>query len=85
MEPITIVLLVLLAGTNAVLVYLLIKNRSPEKDTHTLLLQQQLQELARTVDTRLARTDQSMQTQLSESSTLVREVTTASHRAWGDQ
>lgn len=76
MEPITIVLLVLLAGTNAVLVYLIVKNRSPEKDTHTLLLQQQLQELARTVDTRLARTDQSMQTQLSESSTLVREVTT---------
>jgi DNA recombination protein RmuC len=76
METTTVILLILLAVTNAVVLYLVVRNRTPKQDTHALLLQQQIHDLARTIDTRLARTDQSMQTQLSESSTLVREVTT---------
>lgn len=76
MDISTLIILILLIAGNAVLGYLLIRGRAPKQDTNAMLLQQQIQDLARTIDTRLARTDQSMQTQLSESSSLVRNVTT---------
>lgn len=79
MDIAALVLLGVLALGNAVSVYLFIKNRTPKQDTHTLLLQQQIQELARTVDTRLTESSrqlhQSVENQLSESSKLVRDVT----------
>jgi len=78
METIIIILLVLLAIGNAVLLYLLLKNRAPREDTNSLLIQQQIQDLRTTVDRRLGDSSKAMQdsvhTQLTESTKIVRDV-----------
>jgi len=75
------ILLILLTLTVIVLVFVLIRRGSREDDGQSaLLLQQQLQELSRTIDSRLSESSRSMhqsvQTQLGESAKLIREVTT---------
>jgi DNA recombination protein RmuC len=78
METITIALLLLLAVGNAVLMYLLVKSRSPKEDTTSILIQQQIQDLRTTVDRRLGDSSKAMQdsvhTQLTESTKIVRDV-----------
>lgn len=78
METQILALLILLAVGNAVLVYLLVKNRTPREDTTSLLIQQQIQELRSTVDRRLGDTSKAMQDsvhkQLTESTKIVRDV-----------
>lgn len=66
---------------NAYLAWLLFRARKPaEENAATLLIQQQLQELTRTLDARLAESARnvhhSLTTQLGESAKLIREVTT---------
>lgn len=78
MEP-SIAALVVLLVANVVLVFVLVRGREKKDDGSALLLQQQLQELSRTLDARLSEStryvQQSIQNQLSESASLVREVT----------
>lgn len=63
MEEILIGLVVILVLSNAFVVYRLLKPQLEKKedDKSLLLLQQQLQDLARTVDTRLGETNKAMQ------------------------
>lgn len=79
MDTVVLILLAVLVVGNAVLAYLFLRNRAPKQDTNALLIQQQIQELARTMDTRLTESSrhlhQSVENQLSESSKLVRDVT----------
>lgn len=81
METALTLVLVTLVLLNAYLVWLLLRARKPaEEGAATLLIQQQIQELARTLDTRLAESARnvhhSLTTQLGESAKLIREVTT---------
>jgi DNA recombination protein RmuC len=72
-------LIILLIALNAVLVWLILRRRTDSAGETALLLQQQLQELTRTVDQRLTesseRVHRSVEAQLGESARLVREVT----------
>jgi DNA recombination protein RmuC len=81
MESISIILagLIMLLLANGALLWLVIKNR-PKTDQHSfLLLQQQMQELSRTLDQKLGESakqmHESVRTQLGESSRIVKEVT----------
>ncbi len=72
--------LIVLLIVNIALVFLIVRGGRAKKDDGTaLLLQQQLQELSRTLDVRLSESTRqvqhSLQNQLSESASLVREVT----------
>lgn len=77
----TIFLIVIgvLAVAIFVLVFVVLRTRNKPDDTSTLLLQQAIQELRQTVDTKLGESAKTMQeglrTQLSESTRIVREVT----------
>jgi len=93
MEIALIIVVVMLVAGNGVLLYFLARPQPKAPDTNNesmLLLQQQLQELSRTVDTRLSDTTRALDTrlgeqgrsiqntvqnQLSESTKIVREVT----------
>lgn len=80
METLVLVVLILVLLVNAVVLYVLFHKRSEKPDTtSSMLLQQQLQELSRTLDTRLSESSRHVQssiaTQLSESNKLIREVT----------
>jgi DNA recombination protein RmuC len=80
METIVLVALILVLCVNAVVLYMLFHKRSEKPDTtSSMLLQQQLQELSRTLDSRLSESSRHVQssiaTQLSESNKLIREVT----------
>jgi DNA recombination protein RmuC len=81
METILIGLVVLLLIINAFVVYKLLKPEpvKPENDKGLMLLQQQLQDLSKTMDTRLGQTTDkmydSLRDQSSRSQQLVREVT----------
>ena len=78
-ELVLVAAIIILAVGNAVLLYLVLKRQSPRDDTTGLLLQQQIQDLARTVDTKLTESSKhmhrSVETQLGESAKLIREVT----------
>jgi len=81
MEVILTVLTILLLISNVALIVWLLRSRTRAEEPHTLLLlQQQLQDLAKTVDARLAESNKQVQhsvtAQLAESAKLVREVTT---------
>lgn len=80
MESILIVILLLAVLLNGVLMWLLFreKNAGGNESQSALLLQQQLQELTRTVDQRLGETTKTMhdsvKTQFSESQRLIRDI-----------
>jgi DNA recombination protein RmuC len=82
METILILLLITLLIGNGVLIYIMLRPKPPEKpegDTESiLLLQQQLQELSRTVDSRLSETNKAMQegtqSQFRESKELIQNI-----------
>lgn len=80
METILIVLVVLLLAVNAFVVYWLIKPKEEKKDNQEslLLLQQQLQEMTRTMDSRLGETNKAMQEgsrmQFRESKDLIQQI-----------
>jgi DNA recombination protein RmuC len=80
MELTLLIVVVALVALNAFLLWLYLKKgKEPEDNASALMLQQQLQDLARTIDTRLhensKQVNQSVQAQLSESAKLIREVT----------
>lgn len=81
MENILVFLLVLLLGAVSWLGFMVLslKGRKPEKDNSLQLIQSQIQEMARTLDTRVAESSkqvhETVRTQLRESSQLIREVT----------
>jgi DNA recombination protein RmuC len=74
-----LIVLIILLIANGVFMRLILKRRSGRDDNSALLIQNQLQELARTVHSRLGETSkqmhESMRTQLGESTKIVREVT----------
>jgi DNA recombination protein RmuC len=80
MEGILIALVVILLFANGFVIYWLLKPKEEKKedDKGMLLLQQQLQELSRTVDTRLSETNKSMQegarTQFRDSKELIQQI-----------
>ncbi|MBP9749257.1 MAG: DNA recombination protein RmuC [Candidatus Pacebacteria bacterium] len=80
MDLFTPVLLVVLLCINIALIVMLVRGSGKNEGGSALLLQQQLQELSRTLDTRLSEStrhvQKALQTQLSESASLIREVTT---------
>jgi DNA recombination protein RmuC len=79
-EVFLVVAIIVLALGNAVLLYFVLKKDTPREDTTGLLLQQQIQDLARAMDTKLTENSnhmhRSVETQLGESAKLIREVTT---------
>lgn len=81
MEPLQILAVLLLLAILALLIYnsFLKKDAPKEDDKGLLLLQQQMQELTRTMDTKMGESSRAIQdsvkTQLSESTRIVREVT----------
>ncbi len=83
MDILIIILISLLLISNALFFWFTLRKpkKNTNNDNNTLLLQQQIQELSRTLDTRLAdssnKMQKSMQTQLSESATLIREATSS--------
>lgn len=85
MEIIFILLIIMLLGGNGVMLYLLMRPKSVAGSETMLLMQQQLQELARTMDTRLSETNRTMQegsrSQFSESQKLMQSIS----RDVGDQ
>jgi len=79
METLLLVVLLLAVLLNGVLLWLLMKRSNRQEDSQgTLLLQQQLQELTRTMDQRLGETTKTMhdsvKTQFSESQRLIRDI-----------
>lgn len=82
METILILLLIILLIGNGVLIYIMLRPKPPEKregdNESLLLLQQQLQELSRTVDSRLSETNKAMQegtqSQFRESKELIQNI-----------
>ena len=79
MEPILIILLVLLLAIFGLLVYVFFfKSEKKEDGQGMLLMQQQLQELSRTLDNKLTETNRAMQegsrTQFRESRELIQEI-----------
>ncbi len=79
-EGILIVLVVLVLGINIGVVVLLFLRKKPESDTSGLsLIQQQVQELSKTLDARVSESSRAMQEnahrQFSESSKLIKEIT----------
>ena len=80
MEMVLIVLVVVLLLVNAFVVYKLLqpKTSPKEEDKSLLLLQQQLQDMSRTMDSRLSETNKAMQegsrTQFRESRELIQEI-----------
>ena len=80
METILIALLIVLVIGNGVLLWLFFKKQEGQKETEgTMLLQQQLQELTRTLDKKLSDSNKqmndSLKTQMGESNRIVKEVT----------
>ncbi len=79
METITIILISILFISNVLIIWFLLQKKDNTKDS--VLLQQQIQELSRTIDSRLTESSKqvqhSIQTQLKESSVLIREVTSS--------
>ena len=80
METIFIALLVLLVVGNSVLLWLFLQKKDNDNATEgTLLLQQQLQELTRTLDKKLTDSSKqmhdSLKTQMGESNRIIKEVT----------
>jgi DNA recombination protein RmuC len=81
MEPLQILAVLLLLAVLAILLYNSFVKKEPQKgdDKSMLLLQQQIQELTRTMDQRLGESSrsiqESMQRQLSESNKIVGDVT----------
>jgi len=82
MEPLLIILLVVAFAINAILVWFLLRTRSSDgkEDTQSfLLLQQELQNMSRTIDAKIGESSRQMNAsvnaQLGESSRIVREVT----------
>ncbi len=78
MEMLLIGLVVILLVVNVYVVYKLLQPKQEKDSEATLLLQQQLQELSRTMDTRLGETNKIMQegtrTQFRESRELIQEI-----------
>ncbi len=84
MDILLITLIIVLAGGLAVLGFFLyqlsqtLQSRQAARTESTMLLQQQLQELARTIDTKMGETTRTMhasvQTQFSESQKLIRDI-----------
>lgn len=80
MEMILIILVILLLVINGLVVFVLLrpKQKKEEKSEGMVLIQQQLQELARTLDARLGETNKSMQEgarmQFKESKDLIRDI-----------
>ena len=80
MESAIIVLLIILVASNGILLWLLIrKGKSKEDSQGFMMLQNQVQELNRTLDTKLGESSkqmsESVKAQLGESAKIVREVT----------
>src|SRR5680860_948289 len=83
MESATLLILLLIAvliGGFAWVLYTLKRAQRPEEGSGMVLLQQQMQELARTLDARVSESSKAMQEnahrQFSESSRLIKEITT---------
>lgn len=79
MDILLIVALLALALVNVFLLWFFLSKKQTGENTNSLLLQQQIQELTRTMDSRLSESSRqvqsSVQTQLTESSRLIKEVT----------
>lgn len=79
MDILLIVALLALALINVFLLWFFFSKKQTGENTNSLLLQQQIQELTRTMDSRLSESSRqvqsSVQTQLTESSRLIKEVT----------
>ncbi len=83
MESATLLIILLigvLVGGFALVLYVLKRGQKPEEGSGMVLLQQQMQELARTLDARVSESSRAMQEnahrQFSESSRLIKEITT---------
>ena len=81
MEPVTIILGIIVAVLIGALFYVLNARKKPEDNGSLLMLQQQMGELVRTVDTKLGEsskaTQESLKFQMGESQKLVREINEA--------
>src|SRR5450759_5958445 len=77
---IVVVILILLVAQGISLYFILRRRESPQEGNGMVLLQQQMQELARTLDARVSESSRAMQEnshrQFSESSRLIKEITT---------
>lgn len=79
MDPITIFSILIALGVGMTIMYFLRSTQKPTDDTGLKLILQQINELNRTVDSKIGESsrnmNESVRTQLSESANLIREVT----------
>ena len=72
----TAILIILLVGLPAVFLFLKNFRKSGEDEQSLLLLQNQIQEITRTLDSKLDQSTQILQRQFGESAKIIKEITT---------